>query len=601
MNETERNQLRSYIIQLRRISAHREQGVEAEIRREYQKVLNKLQAIVSKYYAIYGNIDDSTMTRADLESASAYNNFLQDVVNNLDGINKPVENQIRQTIEDTYTTCYNGMVNAVKKSTGNSDLGILLSGLSATTPETVKNIIENPMDNLTLSTVLNRKRSQVVSDIKKNLSVGLANGDSYAKMAQRISKSLDSDYKKAMRIVRTESNRAINKGFQDVSDEASDMLLGSDYVEVKEWCSMEDESVRNTHNHLNGKKIHVQDEFESKGRKAKCPCGFGVPEEDINCRCFLAYEFMSREEFLKQGGVIPDEILAKEKELLKDNLTSEYENDIINNVDDILSKKLAAGFEQILKRRGSNIEKVSFDGLDRYVARDLALKIDDLDRRYKSSAIEIKTCVPVEEERKSRGSCEYLNGFDCIKNKSINNLKSSIEISKIYNSSYEVVISDIRNLSFKGVGVDNKFPLFKTNFSVKVDKKNESVTTLVHEFGHSLIPGRISKYIVENGGACQAYSEIEQIYNSYMKRLNYISKRVTEIQNSMNNGRVFDYVEAEELNSLKKEFDDIYVSQYGNESVGEFIAECFCECELSSNPTSTSKAVYSIINKYCLR
>lgn len=329
MNETERNQLRSYIIQLRRISAHREQGAEAEIRLEYQKVLNKLQAIVSKYYAIYGNIDDSTMTRADLESASAYNNFLQDVVNNLDGINKPVENQIRQTIENTYTTCYNGMVNAVKKSTGNSDLGILLSGLSATTPETVKNIIENPMDNLTLSTVLNRKRSQVVSDIKKNLSVGLANGDSYAKMAQRISKSLDNDYKKAVRIVRTESNRAINKGFQDVSDEASDMLLGSDYVEVKEWCSMEDESVRDTHNHLNGKKIHVQDEFESKGRKAKCPCGFGVPEEDINCRCFLAYEFMSREEFLKQGGVIPDEILEKEKELLKDNLTSGTKDGII--------------------------------------------------------------------------------------------------------------------------------------------------------------------------------------------------------------------------------------------------------------------------------
>lgn len=359
MNETERNQLRSYIIQLRRISAHREQGAEAEIRCEYQKVLNKLRAIVSKYYAIYGNIDDSTMTRADLESASSYNNFLQDVVNNLDGINKPVENQIRQTIEDTYTTCYNGMVNAVKKSTGNSDLGILLSGLSATTPETVKNIIENPMDNLTLSTVLNRKRSQVVSDIKKNLSVGLANGDSYAKMAQRISKSLDNDYKKAMRIVRTESNRAINKGFQDVSDEASDMLLGSDYVEVKEWCSMEDESVRDTHNHLNGKKIHVQDEFESKGRKAKCPCGFGVPEEDINCRCFLAYEFMSREEFLKQGGVIPDEILEKEVELV---LTDEEESDkidiTIRNIKSVLSFKLNSviGYDELPERIRNKVE-----------------------------------------------------------------------------------------------------------------------------------------------------------------------------------------------------------------------------------------------------
>ncbi len=325
---TEPQLLWEYQIQLRRIAEHRQQGVESSIRREYKQVLQKLQAIIAKYYAAYGNSDDSTMTQGDLRSAGQYKNFLQDVVDNLDGITKSVDKQIRQTIEDTYTTCYNGMVNAVKQSTNNTQLGSLLSGLSSTTPETVKNIVENPMQKLTLSTVFSRRRNQIVKSTKKTLAVGLASGDSYTRMAQRIADTLNGDYKKAMRIVRTESNRAINRGFQDVTKEASEMLLGSDYVEVKEWCSMEDESVRSTHQHLNGKKIHALDVFESHGAKADCPGAFGKASEDINCRCFLMYSFMSRDEFIAQGGVIPDSVLKKEKEL---GLTSDGDGGIIES------------------------------------------------------------------------------------------------------------------------------------------------------------------------------------------------------------------------------------------------------------------------------
>lgn len=324
---TEPQLLWEYQIQLRRIAEHRQQGVELSIRREYKQVLQKLQVIIAKYYAAYGNSDDSTMTQGDLRSAGQYKTFLQDVLDNLDGIAEPVDKQIRQTIEDTYTTCYNGMVNAVKQSTDNTQLGSLLSGLSSTTPETVKNIVENPMQKLTLSTVFSRRRNQIVKSTKKTLAVGLASGDSYTRMAQRIADTLNGDYKKAMRIVRTEANRAINRGFQDVTEEASEMLLGSDYVEVKEWCSMEDESVRSTHQHLNGKKIHALDVFESHGAKADCPGSFGIAKEDINCRCFLMYSFMSRDEFIAQGGVIPDSVLQKEKEL---GLTSVGEHDDID-------------------------------------------------------------------------------------------------------------------------------------------------------------------------------------------------------------------------------------------------------------------------------
>lgn len=329
--KTEAEQLWYYIVQLRRIAAHREVGAEQSILKIYQGILQKLFGILGQYYTAYGT-EDAILTRGDLQAAGQYKNFLQAVLEGLGGIASEVQDEIRQAIEETYTTCYNGMVAAVQKShAANPELSNLLQGLSATTPETVRHIIEHPMENLTLSTVLNRQRKQVVTDIKKTIAVGLANGDSYTRMAQRISDSVGKDYRKAMRIVRTEANRAINRGFQDVSEEASDLLLNSEYVEVKEWCSMEDESVRDTHRHLNGKVIHALDVFHSKGRTADCPGDFGAPEEDIHCRCFLAYRFMKREEFLAQGGVIPDSVLQKEAEL---RLTSDEESGIIESQKD---------------------------------------------------------------------------------------------------------------------------------------------------------------------------------------------------------------------------------------------------------------------------
>ena len=216
-----------YQVQLRRIAAHREKGVEAEIRKAYQDVLIELQAILGKYYAGYGDPETSILTRGDLQAAGQYKNFLEDVLSHLDGLGEPMERKIRKTVEDTYTTCYTGMAAAVQQVTaGNATLQSLFGGALAVTPETVRYIVEYPIPKLTLSTVFQRRRKQIVSDIQKTLAVGLASGDSYTKMAGRIAKTLGGNEKKARTIVRTEANRAISRGFQDVAEETADLLDG---------------------------------------------------------------------------------------------------------------------------------------------------------------------------------------------------------------------------------------------------------------------------------------------------------------------------------------------------------------------------------------
>jgi len=53
--------------------------------------------------------------------------------------------------------------------------------------------------------------------------------------------------------------------------------------------------------------VHAEGEFTSKsGAKAQYLGGFGIAAEDINCRCTVKYTLIKKDEFLAQGGVLPD-------------------------------------------------------------------------------------------------------------------------------------------------------------------------------------------------------------------------------------------------------------------------------------------------------
>lgn len=299
-----------YQNQLRKIAEHRTSGAEQEILAVYSSVLQRLQSIVGRYYTVYSN-GEGTLSAADLRLAGQYKGFLQDVLHGLEQLSEPQQEAIRSAVESAYAVCYDGMAAAVKEAaSGSTSLQNALHGLSASTPEAVAHIVEHPMQKLTLSHVLQKKRRQITHKIRQTLSVGLANGDSYPQMANRIADALSGDYKKAIRVVRTEANRAINRGFQDVSEEAAHLLQGSEYLEVKEWCSAEDGDVRDAHRKLDGKVIPATEAFEIDGKKAQCPGGFGVAELDINCRCFLKYALVKREDFEKKHGKIRDEVLT---------------------------------------------------------------------------------------------------------------------------------------------------------------------------------------------------------------------------------------------------------------------------------------------------
>ena len=82
-----------------------------------------------------------------------------------------------------------------------------INGITYTAPVSYTHLDVYKRQGLTLKDTLEKHRKDIIYAIKRDIGVGLSNGDRYTTMARRISKNLDGDYKKSIRIVRTEAHR----------------------------------------------------------------------------------------------------------------------------------------------------------------------------------------------------------------------------------------------------------------------------------------------------------------------------------------------------------------------------------------------------------
>lgn len=336
------------LVQIRRIEEHREKGAEAEIRKTYQALLQDLRHYLADEYTRYA--EDDQLTYEILQRHGAYARFLEEVEQKINDISPEIRRSIRSTVEQTYEYTYNGMVESVKKVVMNPAIA---AGLKACTPDVIRRAVENPVSKLTLNDRLEKHRKEIVYDIKQNITVGLMNGDRYTTMANRIKQSVDGDYKKAIRIARTETHRVREAGNHDaavlVNGALKDSTTGLQMV--KTWRTMKDERVRPAkakgrnrqynHRKMDGVTVPVDEEFVlPSGAKTKAPGQSGVAGEDINCRCYLSYGLQKQPVGLSAGenaGIVPDhpgpellESLDFSDEKLVQSKLAEYEAQIVS-------------------------------------------------------------------------------------------------------------------------------------------------------------------------------------------------------------------------------------------------------------------------------
>lgn len=126
--------------------------------------------------------------------------------------------------------------------------------------------------------------------------LGEALAPDMAQMRQAIEKKFDGkDYKDRIRdylkegtaadikrVVETDAHRIYNTAKYDGA------VRGG--ATMKTWGTMLDDRVRDQHDYLEGVTVPIDAEFITyTGDRAQYPGGFGVPELDINCRCYLTF------------------------------------------------------------------------------------------------------------------------------------------------------------------------------------------------------------------------------------------------------------------------------------------------------------------------
>lgn len=407
------SELDRLIAQAKRVAEHREQDAEKEIRKMYKKLLKDLQLFLSDTYL--KNAKDDVLTYGILQQKGGYAHFLEELTKQADIVTKEEAKLIKQTVTDVYAVCYDGMNGAVQQSVTDEELAERLKGLKGATPQQVKRAVENPVSGLTLDDTLEKHRKDIIWEIRRQVGIGITQGDRYTTMAKRLAEQYDMSYKKAVRITRTETHRAREAGFNDSANETQDRLIGSGLVMAKTWQTMEDGAVRPNgkkkktganHVLMEGQTVLQDEDFElySDGRKSgdktPAPSQSGIASQDIHCRCYASRDIMTVEEFEALTGRKLDSKYHKPKTSEKAAETVDiFEDSSIIKTDEMLRKK-----DGTHRRIGSDGQQI----IDQPTYNKLVSEFKNHDGRI-IRGIEAKTHL-----EKSKAYASYLPSFNTI-------------------------------------------------------------------------------------------------------------------------------------------------------------------------------------------
>ena len=312
--------LTELLYDIRRIAEHREVLTNEKIRAIYRSLEKDLKSFVAEEYENYADSDGRLYT-AYLDSNNQRAKFMQEIVNNFDGISPQIKKQITSLIDETYRKSYLGMIIALKKAESSGKFEKAVKDIDVN-PNVLKSAINNNISKLTLPQVLEKHRSEIIYQVQQELNIGLIQGDRYETMAKRISERIGVSESKAKNIVRTESHRNVESGFMDCAEHLQEGFDGSDLIYAATWRTMKDERVRSqqrrkskkgwkttlskngaNHMKMEGVTVKAGDFFDlGGGVKTKAPSKSGVAAHDCNCRCYLEYNLMTLDEFKKATG-----------------------------------------------------------------------------------------------------------------------------------------------------------------------------------------------------------------------------------------------------------------------------------------------------------
>lgn len=274
-----------------------EKEIEILFANRLKEIKQELADMFSKYQS-----DDVYVTWTEFNKYNRLNKELERIGQMLTQDYREVAKIIKQSQQNVYIEKYLMSLYLYEMASQTS------MDFDVPTQAIIQKAIEQPVDLIKLVPTLERHRNNVLKKIRIEITKGIVNGKGYTHIAKALRDDLGMSKAQAQRVARTEAGRAMSQAGLDSAKVARDNGLSMH----KRWLATKDNRTRDTHRHLDGKAIDIDDNFHSSGCVGQAPklfVGVASAKENINCRCKLLYYFDEDElpsvTRTKDDGVIP--------------------------------------------------------------------------------------------------------------------------------------------------------------------------------------------------------------------------------------------------------------------------------------------------------
>lgn len=268
-----------------------ESDFKNRIIKEYLIVLREMEKELA---VLTGKMKDGVLTRTEMNRYNRTPKLIKQLEKELKTIQVTKQNVFDGYMRSQYdfNYSYTAFINE----------GEFQTKLNYTQPS--KNKVDLAIKNDFNKIALENNRSKVIEQIRSSITQSIAKGETLTQASARLKAALEQNANNAFRIVQTETTRIIGEADQQSMQHAVNQGLELE----KEWVTTRDGKERDSHLALDGQIVPVDKPFiipsgeNNAGAEAMNPGGFGIAEEDINCRCIIVSKikgFKSAAEFRK--------------------------------------------------------------------------------------------------------------------------------------------------------------------------------------------------------------------------------------------------------------------------------------------------------------
>ena len=274
---------------------------DKEIETLFAKRLKEIKQIIANMYEKYDR-DEPQVTWTEFNKYNRLNKELNRIGQMLSQDYREVAKAIKQSQQNVYIEKYMMSLFLYEMASQTS------MNFDIPTTQTIQTAIEQPIEFIKLVPTLQKHRDDTLKRIRMHITQGIMSGEGYSKIAKALRDDLGMAKAQSVRVARTETGRALSQSGLD-----SAMVAKNNGLDMKKrWYATKDTRTRDTHRHLDGTSVDIEDNFHSSGCVGPAPklfVGVASAKENINCRCKLLY-YIDEDELpttmrTKEDGVIP--------------------------------------------------------------------------------------------------------------------------------------------------------------------------------------------------------------------------------------------------------------------------------------------------------